>query len=248
MKAVIFDVGGVLRESSLAIMEGFRRCFEKAGLRYNIKQIDLWHLRGFEKFNDSRKAIEACFAVTKADEDLGRILEKDDAEEILSKLVIEKLNEHDQALISIIKEEYKRFFASEEAGRLVKIQPGAEEAVNMLKGRYKLGIFTNAMRATVERDIAPLGLENFSVIVAEEDVKNKKPSGEGIVIACEKLSMDTKEAVYIGDAVSDITAARDAGCISAVVTNGMGIEKHLRKEKPDFVFKNLLEAAKELCD
>jgi len=37
MNLLIFDVGGVFRDSSLAMNEGFRRGFESVGLSYSFQ-------------------------------------------------------------------------------------------------------------------------------------------------------------------------------------------------------------------
>ena len=48
-KLIIFDVGGVIRDSSKAIEEGYRRGFAKFGVPYGIKTLDSWHLRGLSR-------------------------------------------------------------------------------------------------------------------------------------------------------------------------------------------------------
>ena len=44
-----------------------------------------------------------------------------------------------------------------------------------------------------------------------EDVKNHKPHPEPLLLTCRKLNIKPFQAVYIGDAPSDVRAAHTAG-------------------------------------
>ncbi len=48
-----------------------------------------------------------------------------------------------------------------------------------------------------------------------------------------------------GDSVIDIRTARASGCKSIAITSGMSSEKHLREEKPDYIFRNMWRMTKE---
>jgi HAD superfamily hydrolase (TIGR01662 family) len=245
IKLLIFDVGGVFRDSTPATSEGFRRGFLSCGLEYGFNPQDVWHLRGIGKYNNSRECIEALFASQKAGTSLGPIIKKADAEEIIDRIVAENLRPEDKETIDRIRAEYKKFFNSAEAEGMIKVFPYAKKALDTFyKKGYKLGIFTNTSIATIKRDLKGLGLERFSSVVSEEDVKNKKPSGEGIVKIMSELKISPEETVYIGDCPVDIQASRDAGCRSVALLCGMGLRIHLEREKPDFIFRDLAEMEK----
>jgi len=243
----IFDVGGVFRDSSLAINEGFKRGFHSCGLDYNFKANDVWHLRGIGKYNHSQEAIKALLAVSKTGFNLNSIINRDEPEKFLDDLIRKTISKKELEICKKIGEKYKNFFNSPEANKLIKIYPWAREAIDLLYGRFRLAIFTNASARTVSRDLPSLNLKKFSFILSEEDVEKKKPSGEGIVKIIKKLNIPLEETAYVGDSVVDILAARDAKCKSIVVTCGMGLKKHLEKEKPDFIFGDILEMAKYFC-
>jgi HAD superfamily hydrolase (TIGR01549 family) len=244
MKLFIFDVGGVFRDSSKAINEGFRKGFCSEGLDYKFDAKSVWHLRGIGKYNNSKKCITALLAISRSGESLQDILNKSNAEKIIDHLVDIHISKADDLVIDRIRARYKEFFYSPQAKKLIKLYPMVKEAIDLLSSRFKLAIFTNTRVKSVYRDLKNIDMNKFSLIISEEDLENKKPSGEGIVKICNQLKIPSNNAFYVGDSVVDIQAAKNAGCKSIALLEGMGLEKHLRKENPDYVFKNLYEAAR----
>jgi HAD superfamily hydrolase (TIGR01662 family) len=244
IKLVILDVGGVLKDSRKAINHGFRLGFEKQGLDYPFHEDDVWHLRGIGKYNRSRKAISALYVLRKSDKELGKIVNKDDAERILGRM-IHPLSEKELKTIEEIRKEYKRFFRSEEAKKMIKLYPKVKDSLANMNKKYMLAILTNSHTSTAKRDIGELA-GYFRIIMGEENLKEKKPSPEGILEICRKLKTNPREAAYVGDSAADIQTAKRAGCVSIALTSGMGLEKHLRKEKPDLIFKDLYNLSKHL--
>ena len=92
----------------------------------------------------------------------------------------------------------------------------AKEMLEALKNEgCKLGIVTSKVE-----DITRLGLDinemthYFDVIIAENHVQNSKPDPEGILMACQKLGVGHDSLIYVGDAVSDIQAGKNAGAFT----------------------------------
>lgn len=124
-----------------------------------------------------------------------------------------------QALIgSSSEEEIKRIW---ELGRsratgypvdLLRMQEGAEETIKILSKKYLLGIATSCTRETVYEDPVLAALRHyFHVTVCYEDTVNHKPDPEPLLLAVRKLGVPPEEAVYVGDAETDLQAARAAG-------------------------------------
>ena len=55
------------------------------------------------------------------------------------------------------------------------------------------------------------GLEPFEVLVFDDDVRAPKPDPHGLELALEALGVEPARAAYVGDTLSDMEAARDAG-------------------------------------
>lgn len=82
----------------------------------------------------------------------------------------------------------------------------------------------------------------------QDNCSCRKPQPGLIRTAKKEYSLDLKKSFFIGDTIRDINTARLAGCKSILVLSGK--EKLSNKKnweaKPDFIFKDLFEAAKFL--
>lgn len=82
---------------------------------------------------------------------------------------------------------------------------------------------------------------------AECDCRKPKP---GLILrAKEELDIDLENSFMIGDKYSDIMAGKNAGCKTILVKTGYGEGELTQnedkwKEKPDFIAKDLLSAAR----
>jgi HAD superfamily hydrolase (TIGR01549 family) len=240
IELVVLDVGGVLRDSKLAINESYKLGFESVSLPYNFDAVDVWHLRGTGKYNDQQLSIKALFVSQRKKTDLHELLERDNSEGAIDELIRINFKEEDEETIKNIGEVAGTNFNSEAMKKFVKLCDGAMDGIDaLIKKGYKIAIFSNAGRKSIERDIP--NAERFSAIMSEADVKNKKPSGEGIIKICDILKISPKNTVYVGDSPTDIEAARDAGCYAVGVLTGMGTRQKIEKTKPDWIFDGLIQ-------
>jgi HAD superfamily hydrolase (TIGR01509 family) len=137
----------------------------------------------------------------------------------------------------------KESFFSGKLWKQVKPFPGAQKLLDSLKGKVKLAIATSASIDNVIPILNRLKWQGyFKVIVAREDVKYGKPDPEMLVKVCDRLKLKPSEAVYLGDAVYDMTAAKAAGMMSVGVSTGTHTKQQLEKAGADSVFENLFEA------
>ena len=246
LKAIVFDIGGVFRDSSEAITEGYRRGFAKNRITFSFTSKQVWKLRGIGKYNNSLEACRALLAIHYLDADIDQIIQAANAEAEIDRLISE-LGEEKLKSTGAITEAYTQFFYSDQAKEMIRVIPNSKEAIDILSDNgYKLGIFTNSGIASIKRDLGWLGLERFGALVSGEDVKHKKPSGEGILKTLEKLGEVPEMSAYVGDAPTDIIAAHDAGCAAIAVLSGMGSKANLEAEYPELVFEDLYEASKFL--
>ena len=78
-------------------------------------------------------------------------------------------------------------------------------------------------------------------MVTGNDVVKRKPSSEGLLKIMERFTLQPDELLMVGDSVSDIKAAHEAGVkIAAVVWDSYAKEKVLQM-KTDFVFNDIIE-------
>ena len=81
-------------------------------------------------------------------------------------------------------------------------------------------------------DLGHLG-HTVPLLVAHDDVDEHKPSPKPLLLAVSRLGGHPGQAVYVGDAVVDVLAARNAGMSSVAVTWGAGRREELVESEPD---------------
>lgn len=223
VRLVIFDFGGVLRDNSVSINEGLRLGFESQGIPYAYNVDDVWRLRGIGKFDTAIECIKVQLALEVRGESsrLREIIANPAAETILDELVGRTLDARLLEIAEQIRLKYKEFTDSPEIGHLITIFPYVSKAIDRISEKgYLVALLTNGSRNMIERDL-PFPAK-FDAIVSENDVLQKKPSGQGIQQVLQQLSCTPSEAIFVVDAGNDVLAGRDAGVGIVGVLAGMG--------------------------
>lgn len=103
-----------------------------------------------------------------------------------------------------------------------------------------LAVFTGKGKKSALTTLRELGiLKYFDIVVTGNDVRSFKPSGDGILRILSKFQVEAEDTLMVGDAVSDIKAAREAGVrVAAVVWDSYG-KKEVLKLDPDFLFDDV---------
>jgi HAD superfamily hydrolase (TIGR01509 family) len=118
-------------------------------------------------------------------------------------------------------EAMKDFYAYYEAHhpRLAETYEGIREVLEKLKSRgILLAVFTGKGKETTRITLEKFGLKQyFDLVVTGSDVVHHKPSAEGIQNVMKAFSLLPEEVLMVGDAVSDVKAAREAGVSMASV-------------------------------
>ncbi len=92
------------------------------------------------------------------------------------------------------------------------VYPGIRDLLASLRrSGVKTGIVTGKSRGAWEITRSHAGLGDFDTVVVDDDVSNPKPDCEGIVTAMANLEASPAATVYVGDSVSDLGAATEAG-------------------------------------
>jgi beta-phosphoglucomutase-like phosphatase (HAD superfamily) len=88
---------------------------------------------------------------------------------------------------------------------------GVADIIKNLRDHYILGIVTSRIKAYAYEP--PLNaLEHyFKTTITYEDTENHKPHPEPLLLAATQLNVLPEECVYVGDAKTDMEAARAAG-------------------------------------
>ncbi len=105
---------------------------------------------------------------------------------------------------------------------------GLDEILAHLKERgIFLGVFTGKGKRSATITLDKTGvLGYFDMLIAGDDVINKKPSGEGLRKILERSGAAPERTLMIGDAPGDVKASRDAGVkVASVLWDSYAKEK-----------------------
>jgi len=144
--------------------------------------------------------------------------------------------------IDEVMKDYLAFYRAHH-NDLAKIYSGIEDILQSLKENgKKLAVFTGKGTHTAMITLQEFHIEKyFDYIVTGNDVVKYKPSSEGLLKIMEHFALQPDELLMVGDSVSDVKAAREAGVkIAAVLWDSYAKEKVLQM-KTDFVFENTKE-------
>jgi HAD superfamily hydrolase (TIGR01509 family) len=127
--------------------------------------------------------------------------------------------------------------------QLARMYPGMENILSSIKnGGKKLALFTGKGTHATAITLREFHIDKyFDYVVTGNDVVKRKPSSEGLFKIMEHFLLPPDELLMVGDSVSDIKAAHEAGVkIAAVVWDSYAKEKVLQM-KTDFVFNDTKE-------
>jgi phosphoglycolate phosphatase len=94
--------------------------------------------------------------------------------------------------------------------------------------------------------MSKLGLEGyFEVTVNRNNVTNPKPDPQGIIYVLEKLGVEKEKAVFVGDSLDDVNAARNAGLRVIIIGEGENLKDEILEAKPERIIHGYAEL---LCD
>jgi HAD superfamily hydrolase (TIGR01509 family) len=126
---------------------------------------------------------------------------------------------------------------------LITLYEGVEDSIKAMSQKHLLlGLLSNGSAKALERDVGHL-FSYFQFTIAHAE----KPETASFLAALKRLNILPQEAIYVGDAVSDIVLAKRAGSVSVALTCGMGTERHLLAAKPDYIYSSLKDFVTDLC-
>jgi pyrophosphatase PpaX len=121
------------------------------------------------------------------------------------------------------------------------------DAVEALALAERLGVRTALVTSRNSQELGDL-FHDFPVVrqasafVCSSDVPLPKPAADSALLACNLLSIQPSEALFVGDSLFDLGCARNAGCRFIGVAYGAGKREALIANNPD----HLVETPAEL--
>lgn len=125
------------------------------------------------------------------------------------------------------------------------------DTLNVLRGLrsagIKTGIVTTKFRIRIDGVFVRFGMPDpVDIIIGGEEVKELKPSPEGIFLAMKRLGVRKEDTLYVGDNSIDADAAARAQVDFAAVLTGTTPKQAFEKYPHCFVEQNIGELMKRL--
>ena len=120
---------------------------------------------------------------------------------------------------------------------------GIREGLDYLKAQgYQLGCVTNKAAQFTIPLLMDLGVhEDFSIVICGDTLPKKKPDPMPLLHAAEHFNVEPKNALMIGDSISDVKASRAAGFQIICMSYGYNHGEDIRNYDPDLVIDSMVE-------
>jgi len=133
-------------------------------------------------------------------------------------------------------------FVRQSSARVGSLQPfdGIVDLLEALeRAGVRMGVATGKSGPRAHEVLDALGLTGyFSLIVGSDDVAHPKPAPDMILAHLQNPACPPSQAIAVGDAVSDLRAARGAGVAAAAALWGNPDPGPLLAEQPDHVLRH----------
>ena len=134
-----------------------------------------------------------------------------------------------------------------------ELREGAKKLIKQAQQQCKIGLISNFTHAPViHKSLRLLGINTFfNAVVVSEENGWRKPSSKIFQDALNKIGVEAKEAVYIGDSpIEDIKGGNQAGLKTVFVPSQFNKLKDLveSQQKPDFVANDLESILSQLAE
>lgn len=118
--------------------------------------------------------------------------------------------------------------------------------------KIQTAICSNASEADIRAVLDAHGFtDRFDAVLGRDSVSAAKPDPEMALKACDLLGCEPHEALFVGDSLSDLGAARAAGIPFVGVLTGAADAATFKKEKADYILPHvgaLVEIIDHLAD
>ena len=107
---------------------------------------------------------------------------------------------------------------------------------------YQLGVVTSGSRSRVCREVEQSVLRDvFSITICNEDIVNKKPDPEGLLLAMQGITVEPSQCAYVGDAPEDIEMGRRGNVMTIGVRSAYPSSTRVLPAKPDLYLERIAE-------
>lgn len=205
VRAILFDIDGTLSDSDDLM----------------VQKVE-WFLKPFYYFSSIEKRHSAARWLVMAVESPGNFIYNMADKFGLDSIYIKLIN----------------IFSRRKKHRIRKfwIIPRVQEMLSGLSDKFHMGIVSARDERSALAFVRQFGLDQyFSVIVTSQTCKYTKPFPDPLLYAAEKLRIEPKYCLMVGDTTVDIKAAKLAGMQAVGVLCGFGRKGELERAGADMI-------------
>ena len=131
----------------------------------------------------------------------------------------------------------------EKLSGILKPLPGAFELLRHLKDtQTDFAIATTAEQQTAEADLKRLGVDSSQVVlITRADVQHGKPDPEIFQLAAQRLNLDVRDAIVVGDSIWDMLCVQRAGGFGVGLLSGGYAKEELERAGAHRVYVDALD-------
>jgi len=118
--------------------------------------------------------------------------------------------------------------------------PGTKETILKLAENHTLAIISNTTKKQLLPVLGDLG-KFFTNIMTYEDIPKPKPAPDSLLKTMEILNKKPEECCYVGDAPSDMKAAKNSNILAIGIPTGFNSKKELLEAGADKIINNIKE-------
>ena len=164
-------------------------------------------------------------------------------ERLVKRALLNDLNgEPDDALFDKALPIFQDLY-SENTSKRSCLYDGVTEALDFLKSTdVKIGCVTNKASQFTLPILKDLGIfDYFEHVLCGDEVERKKPDPQPLLMVAEKLGVNPKASLMLGDSMSDVKAARAAEFSIICMSYGYNHGEDIRDYNPDAVVDSMAE-------
>ncbi len=133
-------------------------------------------------------------------------------------------------------------YAENTSGRSC-LYEGVREGLDYMKSRgYTLGCVTNKAEQFTHPLLKDLGIfDEFEIVISGDTLEKKKPDPLPLLHGAKFFGVDPKDAMMLGDSISDVKASRAAEFDIICMSYGYNHGNDIRDANPDLVIDSMAE-------
>ena len=161
------------------------------------------------------------------------------ADYLIRKSILYSSQKDSKALFTEARKLFERYYFLNAAQSMP--YDGVEEGLIGLKNKkLSLACVTNKPEIFTHKILEESGLISYlDLVVSGDTVSRKKPNPMPLQYSCDKLELEPKQAIMVGDSCKDIDAGFSAGTYVVTVPYGYQYGQSIESDKVDLAINNL---------